>query len=282
LLACLAAAVALVTDVAPAHGAGRSPTTIATLTVHGVERTYRLHASPSVERARPLVVVVHGAGATATEVERRYHWDPLADREGFVVAYPQGLGRRWDDQRTDDVEFLRAVIDDVSTRLPVDAERVYVTGISNGGVMTYRAGCALADIVAAIAPVAAWLPNCLPATPVSLLHIHGLDDHVLAFDGGDGYPPVPDGVTRWRRADGCSSSTDTTRARQVTRVRWAECPTGVAVELDTIESGRHEWPGATPKPGNDPPSRALDATGAIWEFFRSHPRARSDPAAPGH
>jgi polyhydroxybutyrate depolymerase len=58
----------------------------------------------------------------------------------------------------------------------------------------------------------------------------------------------------------------------VTRVRWAACAPGVAVELDTIESGQHEWPGAIPKPGNDPVSRALDATGTIWQFFRAHPR----------
>jgi polyhydroxybutyrate depolymerase len=268
----VAIVVAVLGGVVPAHAAGEHRTSTVGLVVDGAERTYRLHAPPSPVRPLPLVVVLHGAGATAQEVERRYHWDPLADREGFAVAYPQGLARRWDDQGSTDVAFLGAVLDDIAGRLPVDTRRVYVTGISNGGVMTYRAGCALARRVAAIGPVAAWIPDCAPATPVSVVHVHGLDDRVLEFDGGSGYPPVPEGVAAWRRADGCSDAGDTRRVGEVTRVRWAACAPGVAVELDTIASGQHEWPGAIPKPGNDPVSRALDATGTIWRFFRAHPR----------
>src|SRR5207249_2869923 len=147
---------------------------------------------------RPLVVVLHGAGATGGEVERRYHWDPLAEREHFVVVYPQGMGRRWDDVGTRDVGFLRMVVVDVSARTSIDPRRVFVTGISNGGVMTYRAGCGLAGTVAAIAPVAAWFPDCLPATPVSVVHIHGLEDEILSFEGGSGTPPVPTGLAAWR------------------------------------------------------------------------------------
>ena len=221
----------------------------------------------------PLVVVLHGAGATATEVERRYHWDPLADREHFVVAYPQALQRRWDDSGTRDVEFLRALLDDVARRFPVDAARVFLTGISNGGVMTYRAGCALADRLAAIGPVAAWFPDCLPATPLSVVHIHGLEDEVLGFEGGAGSPPVPDGLAAWRRADACSESPTERRDGEVTDVTWSQCAPGTAVELVTIDHGRHEWPGAIPKAGNDPVSHALDATATIWAFFAAHPRA---------
>jgi polyhydroxybutyrate depolymerase len=271
--ALLAVAVALSSAVAPARAAGPTRTSTVGLVVAGTERTYRLHASASAGRPQPLVVVLHGAGATAQEVERRYHWDPLADREGFAVAYPQGRSRRWDDRGSTDVAFLDAMLDDVAGRLTIDSGRVYVTGISNGGVMTYRAGCALARRVAAIGPVAAWIPDCAPATPVSVVHVHGLDDHVLGFGGGAGYPPVPEGLAAWRRADGCSDTDATQRQGEVTRVRWTACVPGVAVELDTIDTGQHEWPGAIPKPGNDPVSRALDATGTIWRFFRAHSRA---------
>jgi len=247
-------------------------TTVVRLALPGGPRSYRLHHPSDRGGPEPLVVVLHGAGATAREVERRYHWDALAAREGFVVAYPQGTGRRWDDAGTRDVEFLRGVIDDASERVEVDPDRVFVTGISNGGVMTYRAGCGLAGTVAAIGPVAAWFPDCLPATPVSVVHVHGLEDAVLSFDGGGGSPSVPDGLAQWRAADGCTGPATTTQSGQVTHSVWAPCSRAIAVELFTIEHGRHEWPGAVPKPGNDPVSHALDATAAIWAFFRAHPR----------
>jgi polyhydroxybutyrate depolymerase len=242
------------------------------VTVDGEQRTYRLHSQSDAADSVPLVVVLHGAGATAKEVERRYHWDPLADREGFVVAYPQGIGRRWDDSGTRDVKFLRALVVEVSRRSSIDPARVFVTGISNGGVMTYRAGCGLADIVAAIGPVAAWFPDCIPTAPVSVVHIHGLDDHVFGFAGGKGTPPVLEGLAAWRRADGCSDGSTSVRAGEVVHTAWRSCAPGVAVDLYTIARGQHEWPGAVPKAGNDAVSRALDATSTIWAFFEAHPR----------
>ncbi len=214
------------------HAATSSRTTVVQLAVNGNRRTYRLHTPPALQQAKtardnvPLVVVLHGAGATAREVERRYHWDPLADREQFVVAYPQAIDRVWDEDGTTDVNFLRALLDDVGHRYPIDASRVFVTGISNGGVMTYRAGCALADRIAAIGPVAAWFPDCLPATPVSVVHVHGLDDETLGFQGGRGRPAVPDGLATWRRADACSDDMTEDREGEVTHVTWAQCAPG--------------------------------------------------------
>ena len=255
---------------------GRTTTTA--LTVDGQRRTYRLHQPRPSTAPVPLVVVLHGAGATAREVERRYHWDRLADRRRFVVAYPQGVDRRWDDTGTRDVSFLRAVLTDVAARVSIDPARVFITGISNGGVMTYRAACDLAGTVAAIGPVAAWFPDCLPAQPIAVIHIHGLADDVLGFNGrpgddGSGSPSVPDGIAAWRRADGCTDEPVTGGSGEITRTVWRSCASGTAVELDTIEHGQHEWPGAIPKPGNERVSRALDATTTIWDFFEAHPRA---------
>jgi poly(3-hydroxybutyrate) depolymerase len=82
---------------------------------------------------------------------------------------------------------------------------------------------------------------------------------------------VLDGLASWREADGCAGTASERRDGQVAHTSWAACPAGVAVELYTIEQGRHEWPGADPKPGNDPVSRALDATPVIWAFLRAHP-----------
>ena len=223
----------------------------------------------------PLVVVLHGAGATATEVERRYHWDPLADREHFVVAYPQALQRRWDDER----HARRRVPARAPRRRRRAGSRSTRRGSSSpasrtAGVMTYRAGCALADRLAAIGPVAAWFPDCLPATPLSVVHIHGLEDEVLGFEGGAGSPAVPDGLAALAPGRRLLRGPDASdRDGEVTDVTWSQCAPGTAVELVTIDHGRHEWPGAIPKPGNDPVSQALDATATIWAFFAAHPRA---------
>jgi polyhydroxybutyrate depolymerase len=248
------------------------------LTVDGIVRTYRVHlpngsVSPSPV---PLVVVLHGAGATAREVERRYHWDPRADRAGFVVAYPQAIDRRWNDGASanapDDVGFLAALLDTLEARYAIDRARVYVTGISNGGIMTYRAACALGDRLAAIGPVAAWFPDCLPAAPVSVIHIHGILDGQLPYLGGSGYPAVEVGLAAWRAVDACPAAPGTTGGAEVTRRAWAPCADGTGVTLVTLAHGRHEWPSAIPKPGNDPVSRALDATRTIWTFFLAHTR----------
>jgi polyhydroxybutyrate depolymerase len=257
--------------------------TITTSTVHrldigNVTRTYRLHVPRNLTAgtAVPLVIVLHGATATAAEVEGRYHWDPHADRDRFVVAYPQGVADRWNDRADpslpDDVAFLGKLIDDVERHQSIDPARVYVTGISNGGLMTYRAACALGDRLAAIGPVAAWFPDCLPSTPVPVLHIHGLLDDQLGYGGGNGYPSVEKGLAEWRAVDGCPTTTQTTSHGQVTTRTWAPCAGAGAVELITITKGEHEWPGAVPKLGNERVSHAIDATSVIWAFFRAHTR----------
>lgn len=247
-----------------------------TIRVGRTTRSYRVHTPPELPAHPALVVVLHGAGATAEEIESRYHWDPLADREGFVVAYPQGVNRRWNDAADpggpDDVGFLRALLDALTRRYAVDTHRIYIAGISNGGLMTYRAGCALSGRLAAIGAVAAWFPPCRPKHPVSVVHVHGLDDGVLLFAGGSGYPSVERGLARWRADDGCPPTAAVVRAGEVTHTAWEPCRQGTAVELYTIDTGRHEWPGADPKPGNDPVSNALDATGALWSFFQAHAR----------
>jgi polyhydroxybutyrate depolymerase len=218
-----------------------------------------------------LVVVLHGASGNAARVELRYHWNPLADRDGFFVVYPQGILDQWnatlDPRAVNDVRFLSDLIDHLSRTLPVDAGRVYVAGMSNGAAMTYRVGCALADRIAAIAAVEGSKPGCQPARAVSLIAVHGLADHQVPVDS------ARRAVAAWRATDGCPADSKTSQAGPVTQSMWAPCTGGAAVELYTISGSGHEWPGSSPPlPGHDPPSDALDATQTISSFFRQHPR----------
>jgi polyhydroxybutyrate depolymerase len=243
--------------------------------VDGRERGFRLYRPASLAEPAALVVMLHGGFGSARQAESAYGWNALADREGFAVAYPDGLDRAWNvggdccgrSARTgvDDVAFVRVAVAAIGRLLPIDPARVYATGMSNGGMMAYRLACDT-DVFAAIAPVAATLlGECPSPDPASLIHVHGSADPRVRFDGAPGIgvaridgPPVPDVVATWRTVDGCGPPAVTT-AGPVTRTR-AECRDGRAVELVTVDGLDHAWPGGDG-------AGALDATATIWRFF---------------
>jgi polyhydroxybutyrate depolymerase len=155
--------------------------------------------------------------------------------------------------------------------------------MSNGALMSYRLACD-STVFAAIAPVAGTLLGTCP-TPqqLSVLHIHGLADENIPFDGspGNGFasidgPDVPSTVDIWRAADQCEPPTVVV-ADPVTTSR-STCAAGREVTLITVAGAGHQWPGATERTvvqralGLDPPSTALDATSTIWGFFTKHTR----------
>ncbi|WP_412543544.1 PHB depolymerase family esterase [Longispora sp. K20-0274] len=262
------------------------------VTVDGRDRTFQVYRPRALPAAAPLVVMLHGGFGSGRQAQSSYGWDPVADDQRFVVAYPDGLDRAWSvgggccgrpgDTGVDDVAFVRSVVAAVSARIAIDPARVYATGISNGGMLAYRLACDT-TLFAAVAPDSATLLGpCRPPAPVSVLHIHGLADTNIPFGGGRGDgvahidgPPVPAVLDRWRAVDGCAPATEYT-AGPVTR-STADCPGGRSVVLVTIAGAGHQWPGAAGKPvaekllGTDPPSTALDATREIWTFLAAHP-----------
>ncbi len=274
------------------------------LTFGGITRTYVVRApvTQAGNGARvPLVLVLHGGGGNAANAEQMTGFTEKARKEGFIVVYPEGTGRlktmllTWNaghccgyamKQQIDDVGFMRALIDKLVQTYPVDTARIYATGMSNGGMMTHRLGIELSDRLAAIAPVVATVfgDEQKPAHPVSALMINGmLDQHVphaggapggRGADAWDGSPtrPTLEQAAFWAKADGCTGSPveDDDSRRSMWRYR---CPSGRAVELVLVKDNGHAWPGG--QPGNrrgDIPSSVLNATDAIWEFFKAHPK----------
>ncbi|SDT79829.1 extracellular catalytic domain type 1 short-chain-length polyhydroxyalkanoate depolymerase [Actinoplanes derwentensis] len=263
------------------------------------ERTFRVYRPSSLPAGQrvPLVLVLHGGAGSGAQAEKAYGWDTTADGNGFVVAYPDGVGRSWNAgpgccgraarDGADDVGFLEDVVEAVSGGVPIDPARVFVTGMSNGAMMTYRLACE-STLFRAVAPVAGTLIGDCPApAPVSLLHIHGTADRSVPWAGGPGRqdnggtgrvpvridgPPITEVTDAWRRRAGCAAFTEQT-ADPVTR-RTATCPGGRTVELISVTGAGHQWPGAVPESravtgilSLDPPSGALDATATIWSFF---------------
>lgn len=270
-----------------------------TLRVNGEDRGYLLYVPASWQRDRPapLVLVFHGGGGRGSGIAPHTAFSRLAEREGFVVAYPDGLGRRWNDGRGyaathDDVGFVRALLDTLRHELGIDPRRIFATGISNGAMFSYRLACDLPGVFAAVAPVAGAMPAdlapvCDHAEPVSVLALQGSADPLMPYAGG--------GVARrrgrvlsatrsiafWATVSGCTAAPVTTlepdRApddgTRVHRTVYGGCRDGRSVELYTIEGGGHTWPGGPPagrRVGRV--SRELDATELIWAFFVQHPR----------
>lgn len=281
-----------------------------TLTHGGARRRYVLR-SPSRaagDTSRlPVVLMLHGGGGNAANAEQMSGLTALGQRERFIVVYPEGSSRfraallTWNaghccgyamERRVDDVGFINALLDTLIVRHHADPARIYVTGMSNGAMMSHRLGIALAPRIAAIAPVVGALfgDETPPRAPVSAFIINGALDRSVPVDGGvpggpfanawDGTHPAP-AVQQgefWARANGCESGPDVRNEGAIT-IRRYRCPAGLGVEMRIVQDGGHSWPGG--RPGSrrgDVPSTSMQASEAMWAFFKAHPRVTPPPA----
>lgn len=261
------------------------------ISVDGRNRTFHLYRPATLDSPAALVVVLHGGWGSGTQAEKDYHWDDTANSGHFLVVYPDGVDRAWNAgggccgppaaSNVDDVAFVSQLVASIEKQVTVDQNRVYATGISNGGLMAYRLACDT-TIFAAIGPDSATLLGpCPKPAPISVLHIHGTADQNIPYNGGPGNglahingPAVPALLATWRGVDGCAAPAVTVSGAVTTSI--ADCPAGRTVELITIAGAGHQWPGAASNPvadrllGLDPVSTALDATSTYWRFFASH------------
>lgn len=258
----------------------------------GQERSYILHIPINYNPAQPtpLVLAYHGFDLNGQEMMRISGFSAQADKENFLVAYPEGSGNRksWNGgeccgeamiKKVDDVGFSRAVINDVETLVNIDRSRVFATGFSNGAIMAYRLACDMADQIAAIGPVAAApaTHSCSPTRPVSVIHFHGDADKLNPIEGGKGtgtteFMPVEDGISLWRDLDGCMARAQESTEENIIHRVYAPCQENTAIELYKILGGEHAWPGGEAVSAQiGEPTENIDATALMWEFFLAHP-----------
>lgn len=280
-----------------------------TLRLDGLQRRYHVHVpAQRTGRPFPVMLALHGGGGSGRQFQRENALDPVAEREGFLAVYPDGTGPlqgrllTWNagthccgwarTNAIDDGAFLRAVLDDLATRIAIDPGRIYVTGHSNGAMMAYRFAAENATRVTAIIPVAGAmdLDRFNPARPVAVLHIHSVDDPRALYDGGLGpnfpgtdhrveHQPVTRGLADWARHNGCNahpqvqsvSEGDGSAARQhATRLVYTGCRPGGAVEHLRLQGAGHGWPGVTtPRLRQHllgPPTTLVNAAEEAWRF----------------
>jgi polyhydroxybutyrate depolymerase len=260
-----------------------------TLTSGGIPRVVDLHVPPGYDPTTPIPIVLNFHGFTSDPIQEEVLslMDPEADAANFIVLYPLGTGAplSWNAGAccgtaaatgVDDIQFVRDILDQASAQLCVDSKRVYATGMSNGGFLTHRIGCELADRFAAIAPVAGVLgvPTCTPSRPVPVMHFHGTADPLVPWNGSSvlGFISVPDSIAGWVARDHCTGSPVQTYSHgDASCSSYQQCDGGAEVTLCTIDGGGHTWPGGTPVPSLGYTSTDLSATDAMWTFFAAHP-----------
>jgi polyhydroxybutyrate depolymerase len=287
---------------APVWGAAQEGWSARTVVSGGRERCYHLYVPPGYDPARPAPVVLslHGFLSNPDSQAWISGWHELADREGFLVAYPQGTswpqrwnaGVTWGTGAVDDVQFLLDLIDDLSAVAAVDRSRVYVNGFSNGGGMSVLVACKAADRVAAIGSVAGAVVNllldCTPSRSVPVLAFHGTADPIVPYEGGDmhGRPlreaaeltkapiyfvGVEEWVAAWAAGNGCDPTPEAVPSRgDVRGARYTGCDQDAGVILYAIHGGGHTWPGGAPIPVVGKTSRDIDATEELWRFFQAY------------
>jgi polyhydroxybutyrate depolymerase len=270
----------------------------------GEIRTYRLY-KPKIETKEelPVLLVLHGGGGSGSAMEGLTlgQFNRIADKRRVLVVYPDGIGRSWNDGRSDlrvkavqegsdDVGFLRALVDTIGAQQPVNRKRIYVTGISNGGLMSFRLACDAANFVAAIAPVAANLSSelaseCKPKRAVPIAIFNGTDDPMMPWIGGEikvlfsrrgEVLSAQESFERFIKLEDCAlpithsprneiPEDGTSVIRHVAR----ECIGGGEVRLYEFLGGGHTWPGGNPYLGEKlvgKVSREMRASDEIWNF----------------
>lgn len=277
-----------------------------------LRRTFIFYIPSSYDRSKsvPLVIAMHGKGVDGEGMilVTRKGFDRLADGNGFIVVYPDGIEMNWNDGRVDeedhdrahrenidDVGFIAALTDKMVLDYNVDPKRVYATGISNGAIMSYRLACELSHKIAAIAPVDGNIPvlfigECSPSRHIPVLAINNVNDPMVPFEGGEirGHSgrtklgkvlSVEQSIGYWVEKNGCSPvprvteepDRDPEDGTRVSSWEYVNESDGTEVILFIVYGGGHTWPGGLqylPERVIGKTSRDIDANEVIWSFFR--------------
>ena len=273
----------------------------------GMIRSYRLHVPSTYDDTvlTPLVLVLHGGGGRSMTMLKKTDFSSVSEKEGFICVYPNGISRfpflfrSWNggyccgvafEKNIDDVDFIKNLITRVCSQFTIDNKRIYITGHSNGAIMTYRLGSELSYMIAAIAPVAGSIggqantetpPYIIPEPvyPVSVVAFHGQLDENVPYNGGQGNRSrgygsdlsVKESIGFWVTHNKCNPVPEIqiSTSGNIVQKMYRCGVNNTEVYLYTILNGGHGWPGSDV---GDRPTQEISATELIWDFFKEHPK----------
>jgi polyhydroxybutyrate depolymerase len=280
---------------------------VVTLTHQGAARTATIHEPRGLPPGpSPVVIGLYGRGQGIDRFRNRLHLDATADRGGFRAVYPDAIEKEWsygrpivrsmpivNGQSADDLGFIRLLIDNLVETKRADPKRIYVTGLSRGGLMTFTVACALADRIAAAAPLIAGMTEyqrdaCRPAKAMPIIAVDGTNDRDLFYDGElatlGRLLSVPETMEYWREKNGCTRQArkkvqhrDPSDPTRIWQIDWTDCSSGAPLRLYRVNGGGHQVPSLSPnsevnfkhfgKRNHD-----IETADEIWSFVKNFSR----------
>ena len=262
----------------------------ASITHDGIQRNYILYIPELYDGSSdvPLVLNFHGFGSNANQQMFYGDFRDIADTEGFLLVHPEGttfIGNQfWNvgfpglSSTVDDVGFTEALIDELATLYAIDLDRVYATGMSNGGFMSFLLACQLSEKIAAVASVTGSVTqdtfdDCNAQHPIPVLQIHGTDDGVVLYNGNNLSIPIADVISYWVDYNNCETTPTTTTlpdvdvsdGSTVEHSVYEDGDNGITTEHMKVIGGGHTWPGSVINTAGT--NQDIDASMEIWLFF---------------
>ncbi|MBL3657191.1 extracellular catalytic domain type 1 short-chain-length polyhydroxyalkanoate depolymerase [Fulvivirga sediminis] len=245
--------------------------------VGGTTRSMITYAPSGLGQNRPLMINMHGYNQDAPYQQAQAKWESIANSEKFVVVYPNGLNKAWDISGSRDIDFILAIIDNMSSRFGIDRNRVYLSGFSMGGMMTYHAANRIADKIAAFAPVSGYPIGGASANssrPVPIIHTHGTSDDVVSYSGVQGT------LNAWKTRNGCPNNGQvidpypSNKPNSVaSKTTWGTCSENTKIVLITLEGKGHWWSMDT--------NTGVSTSQEIWDFVKNYSLDGNDGGGDG-
>ena len=235
-------------------------------------RQMLVYAPSGLQPNSPLLLSLHGMNQDIAYQQNQTKWELVAKENGFVVVYPGGINNSWDIMGNRDIDFILAIIDEMYDRYAIDRNRVYLSGFSMGGMMTYHAATKIADKIAAFAPVSGYLmggPNTNSSRPIPIIHTHGTTDDVVSYSG------VQPCLDAWIARNNCPASAVVTKPYPAdrpnssgTKYYWGPGTDSVEVVLLSIKGSGH-W--------HSNSNAGIHTSQEIWNFCKKFTLAYGIP-----